>query len=226
MLLTEPIVGFYSLYTAFNFAVLFAFFAAFPYTFESVYQFDRGHTGLVFLGIGTGCFLAVALFITIDRLTYRKRTQQARAAGFEGPIAPEYRLYPAMAGSVLLPMGLFCFAWTAKPSVHFMVPIVATVPFACGNLMIFGSAALYLVDTYGPMSGASALAGNNLLRYTLGAVFPLFTLQMYRTMGIDWATSLLGFIAVCLMPIPWILFKFGKGIRAKSGYDTIKFIGE
>jgi len=36
---------------------------------------------------------------------------------------------------------------------------------------------LYLVDVYGPLNGASALAANGLVRYISGAVFPLFTVQ-------------------------------------------------
>lgn len=36
---------------------------------------------------------------------------------------------------------------------------------------------MYLVDTYGPTNGASAMAANGLLRYTCGAIFPLFTVQ-------------------------------------------------
>lgn len=38
------------------------------------------------------------------------------------------------------------------------------------------SCILYLVDVYGPLNGASASAANGVLRYTLGAVFPLFAL--------------------------------------------------
>jgi hypothetical protein len=66
------------------------------------------------------------------------------------------------------------------------------------------------------------MAANGFLRYTLGAVFPLFTLQMYRGMGIGWATSLLGFVAVALMPVPWVFFKYGSAIRKRSKYDTLK----
>lgn len=34
-----------------------------------------------------------------------------------------------------------------------------------------------MVDVYGPHNGASAVAANGIFRYTLGAVFPLFTVQ-------------------------------------------------
>lgn len=57
MLLTEQIVGFLSFYVAFNFAVLYTFFAAYPYVFETVYGFSIEDSGLVFLGIGVGFFL-------------------------------------------------------------------------------------------------------------------------------------------------------------------------
>jgi hypothetical protein len=114
------------------------------------------------------------------------------------------------------------FAWTAKRDVSWASPVVAAIPFAWGNLSIFLSAANYLIDTYQALNGASALAANGLLRYTLGAVFPLFTLQMYRGLGIGRATSLLGFVTVALMPVPWVLFKYGKEIRGRSSYETLK----
>ncbi|KAL2404435.1 hypothetical protein ABEF93_004705 [Exophiala dermatitidis] len=52
MLVTESIVLFFSIYTAFNFSVLFAFFAAFPIVSQSpypaiqVYHFNTGESGL------------------------------------------------------------------------------------------------------------------------------------------------------------------------------------
>ena len=46
---------------------------------------------------------------------------------------------------------------------------------------------------------------------------------VYTTLGIHWASSLLGFIALALIPIPWVLFKFGPRIRAKSKFETHKY---
>ncbi|KAH7399822.1 MFS multidrug transporter-like protein [Cadophora sp. MPI-SDFR-AT-0126] len=219
MLLTEPIVAFLSLYVAFNFSVLFAFFAAFPYVFKSVYGFTTEQAGLVFLAIGIGCVLAVPTVLACDYWLYQPKVRESKRNGGSGAVAPEYRLYPAMIGSIGLPIGLFWFAWTARSSVSWASPVVSAIPFAWGNLSIFIAAATYLIDAYQALNGASAVAANGLLRYTLGGVFPLFTLQMYRNLGIDWATSLLGFIAVGLMPVPWVLFKFGKQIRKRSAYD-------
>jgi len=99
MLFTEPIVAFLSLYIAFNFGVLFTFFACFPYVFNTVYGFSTEQTGLVFLALGVGCILAVPSTIACDRYIYLKQHRLSKDAGKDGVVAPEHRLYPAMMGS-------------------------------------------------------------------------------------------------------------------------------
>lgn len=184
MLFTESIVAFFSIYTAFNFSVLFGFFAAFPIVFQSpypdiqVYHFNTGESGLVFLGLGLGVVIATAFFIVINSLIYTKKTMKKRAQGDFSPLPPEERLYCAMIGSFLLPISLFWFAWTARSDVHWISPVLSTIPFAMGNMLVFGSCVLYLIDTYGALAGASAAAANGFLRYVIGAAFPLFTVQM------------------------------------------------
>lgn len=228
MLFTEPIVAFLAIYTSFNFGVLFCFFAAFPVVFESpypkvqVYHFTQGESGLVFLGIGAGILCASIIFIVSDRMYYQPRAQKEISLKGKDPrsllLPPEQRVFSAIIGSVLLPIGLFWFAWTARSSIHWVVPVIATIFFGAGNLLVFFTAVMYQLDSYGPLMGASAMAANGILRYTFGAVFPLFARQTYRVMGVGWATSLLGFVTVALMPLPWILFRYGSKIRSKSKY--------
>lgn len=177
MLFTEPIVFFFSLYTGFNFSVIFGFFDAFPIVFQGVYGFDTGLGGLTFLGIGLGCCFGVVTAILVNRIWYHPEYLKSHKEGRLGVVAPEHRLYVAMMGSFGLPIGLFWFAWTARADIHWISPVLATIPFAWGNLCVFTAAALYLVDVYGPLNGASALAANGLVRYISGAVFPLFTVQ-------------------------------------------------
>ena len=230
MLFTEPIAAFLAIYTAFNFGVLFCFFAAFPVVFESpfpevqVYHFTQGESGLVFLGIGAGVLMATVIFIISDKLYYQPRARKEITLNGKDArsllLAPESRVYSAVIGSILLPISLFWFAWTAKSSVHWIVPVIATVFFGAGNLLVFFTAVMYQLDAYGPLMGASAMAANGILRYTFGAVFPLFARQMYRVLGVAWATSLLGFVTIALMPLPWLLAKYGSKIRSRSKYAT------
>ena len=137
MLVIEPIVAFFSLYVAFNMGVVFGFFDAFPIVFAGVYHFDSGKVGLTFLGLGLGCCLGVITFMFIDRLTYQKHYQASLREGRKGVIAPEHRLYPAMIGSIALPISLFWFGWTAK--LHWISPVCAAIPFGWGNFLVFVS---------------------------------------------------------------------------------------
>jgi MFS family permease len=104
MLFAEPIVLFLSLYNSFTFSVLFAFFAAYPYTFETVYGFNTWQYGLAFLGIFIGVILAVATVMVLDRMVYMKKFTQALKAG-KTSVPPEERLYAAMVGSFGVSIG-------------------------------------------------------------------------------------------------------------------------
>lgn len=61
-----------------------------------------------------------------------------------------------------------------------------------------------------------ALAANGVIRYILGATFPLFTVQMYQKLGVHWAGSVFSFLSLLLLPIPWVLFKYGPFLRGKK----------
>jgi hypothetical protein len=45
---------------------------------------------------------------------------------------------------------------------------------------------------------------------------------MYEKLGIAWATSLLGFISLAMVPIPWVLYYWGPHIREASKFETKK----
>lgn len=237
MLLTEPIVSLCSLYIAFNFALLYAFYAAFPYVWEAKYGFDTSTIFLTFLGIGVGCLIGFSLLVLDNKYIYKPRVARWRAAQASAPDnhpeagnkatnkaaallhpLPELRLPVAIPASIILPASLFIFAWTTENSVHWIVPVTTEALFGAGNLIIFMACTLYLMDTYGPLHGASAMAANTLLRYVLGAVFPLFAVQMFEGLGVGWATSLLAFVSVVLAAIPWVLLRWGERLRAKCKY--------
>jgi hypothetical protein len=218
MLFVESIVLFMTIYMAFNFAVFYSFFAAFPYIFGGQYDFTSGQQGLTFISIALGCVIGFLAVVYIDRRTY----PALEAKYGVGAVPPEYRLYGAMVGCALNPASLFWFGWAADARAYWPSPVVAAVPFAVGNIMVYSSGALYIMNSYGSLHGASALSANSLLRYAGGGAFPLFTVQIFSSLGIGWTSSLLGFVSLALVPVPWVLYKYGKRIRAHSQYITIK----
>lgn len=159
MLVTEPIVAFFSLYVAVDFGILFTFFASFPLVYSRVYHFNAGQIGLTFLPIMVGCLIATVTCLLCDSLLYKKHLARINTVdpsdeNFESDketspnsapqlpppmkhVEPEHRLYAAMVGSFGLPIGLFWFAWTAGTGVHWASPALATVVFAWGNLCVF-----------------------------------------------------------------------------------------
>lgn len=173
MLLFEPIVAFNCLYIAFGFGILFGLFAIVPYIFTSVYGFSLEECGLVFLSVVVGCVIGLACIMLCDRFLYRAQIPKHAPRA----VPPEYRLYPAMLGSVGLPVGLFWLAWSAREGVSWASPTAAIVPFACGNLCIFVGSVQYLADTYDGSVVASAASANSLARYVFAAAFPLFIVQ-------------------------------------------------
>jgi DHA1 family multidrug resistance protein-like MFS transporter len=54
------------------------------------------------------------------------------------------------------------------------------------------------------------------MRSAFGAGFPLFANAMFQNLGIDWASSTLAFLGVAFIPIPFVLYKWGRQIRLKS----------
>jgi hypothetical protein len=194
MLLTEPIVAMICLYVACMFATLFTFFAAVPYVFVSgaAYHFSLEQAGLVFLSVVVGCVLGTITIILCDVFLYRR--QISRHPPHQVP--PEHRLYPAMIGSVGLPLGLFWFAWTARSDISWASPVVAIVPFAWGNLCLFVSTAQFIGDTYMGSVVASAMSANSLARYGLAGAFPLFTLQSKSVVS-SWGVRLRHHLAAC-----------------------------
>ena len=122
-----------------------------------------------------------------------------------------------MIGSLFIPICLFVFGWGSTESVHWIVPMIGAACFPIGAILLFNAILNYQADAY-PMYVGSVLAGNDLLRCSTGAAFPLFATHMFRQLGIDWACSLLGFLSIAFIPIPILLYKYGRRIRLVSNY--------
>jgi hypothetical protein len=81
--------------------------------------------------------------------------------------------------------------------------------------------ATYLVDVF-TVYAASAAAASTVLRSLLGALLPLAGNSMYNKLGVGWGTSVLGFISVAFIPVPFLLWTFGERIR-NSKFAQVKF---
>ncbi|KAH8097023.1 MFS general substrate transporter, partial [Cristinia sonorae] len=198
------------LWSAILLGILYLAFQAFPIIFGQVHGFNTQEVGLSFLGIGLGMLLAVCMQLLWNRCV------SFYAGKVDGqPRTPEQSLIAAQLGGILVPLSLFWLAFTTYPRVHWIVPIVASIPFGMGVLLCFTSIFTYLVTAYRPIA-ASAMAANTFVRATFAAAFPLFARQMYNRLGTVGATALLAGLTSITAPLPFIFYRIGARLRAKS----------
>ncbi|KAI5458221.1 major facilitator superfamily domain-containing protein [Mariannaea sp. PMI_226] len=234
MLAFSPICIICGFYVGLAYAYLYLMFTSLTPLFMRIYGFSTINAGLTFLGLGVGSMLGVGYFSAssdsyIKKKAAEEKEQAAAAAQADGGesgdvqnapapttggIKPEYRLPPLRIGAILLPAGLFIYGWTAEYKVHWIAPIIGTAVIGVGNLIIFMSLQMYLVDTF-TIYAASALAANAVVRSLAGAVLPLAGIPMYDKLGMGWGNSLLGFIALALLPAPWLFLKHGEHLRKR-----------
>ncbi|KAF2437016.1 MFS general substrate transporter [Tothia fuscella] len=210
LLLTEPVVFWFSLWVAFSWAVLYLTLAAIPLVFSTIYGFNIEQSGAVFSAISIAAILFTVVCI------YQEKTAQKLN---KLPNTPEARLYFACYESALMPIGLFIFGWTSRPDIHWIVPTIALGLATCGIFSIYLSVFNYLADCYHRYA-SSALAAQSFCRNMLGGAIPLVTIQMYEKLLYGPASSLLGGIGTLLTIVPWVLLLYGPRIRARSKFAS------
>lgn len=212
MLLFSPIVLLMSIYVSVQYGVLYLLFTTITFVFEQQYHFSTGAVGLSYLGSGIGMILGMGILgVMSDKLINK--------AIAKGNVKPEHRLplILTIPGGIALPVGLFMYGWTVEKNVHWIAPIIGTAFIGVGILAGMMTIQTYLVDAF-TLHAASAIAANTVLRSIFGAVLPLCGLDMYDALGLGWGNSLLGFIALALIPVP-VLFRFyGERIRTNPKF--------
>jgi DHA1 family multidrug resistance protein-like MFS transporter len=205
----EPILFLLNLYIALIYGLLYVWFESFAIVFIGIYKFNLGEEGLSFVGILVGGLVVLPLFCIYLYFVQEPQFNE------NGEIKPEKRLPPAFVGAFCIPICLFWFGWTSRESVHWIVPIIGSSFFTIGAFLLFNSVLNYLGDAY-PKYTASVYAGNDFMRSSFGAGFPLFASAMYNNLGVGWASSLLGFLSIVFIPIPFVLYFYGERIRIAS----------
>ncbi|KAK5112729.1 hypothetical protein LTR62_003827 [Meristemomyces frigidus] len=212
MTVTEPICIFWDLYIALVYGVLYLCFVAYPIVFSEVRGWTPGLSGLAFCGIGVGSMIVICSEPLLRKMINAHKPDPESETG---EVPPEAMVSVVCIAAILIPVGELWFAWTGTPNVHWIVPILAGIPFGMGNCGVFIYATNYLVYSY-DIYAASALAGNAVLRSIMGATMPLAGAAMYKTLGVHWAGTLLALLEACFIPIPFIFYRYGWKIRSKS----------
>lgn len=130
-----------STYTCLLQAILYLCFSAFNLVFGNNHGFKLWQIGLTFVGLALGNVIACFCNPLWHRQWMSAMAKEKAKHGPEYKPQPELRLPPAIVGGPMLTVALFWFAWTTYPSVHWIVPIIATVFFSLA----------YVVHSYLPL---------------------------------------------------------------------------
>jgi hypothetical protein len=211
MLVQETILFLVALYLSLVYSVLYLSLEAYPISFQEERGWMGGVGALPFLSLLVGFIIGGIIIVIQNYGGYAKQLRE------KGRAPPEARLPPMMIGAVAFPIGLFWFGWTHSPHITWVPQVIAGVPIGIGCMLIFMPGLNYIVDCY-RVRANSAIAASTFLRGTLAAGFPMFGVQMFHKMTVPWAMSLLGFLAVALVPVPFVFYYYGKAIRRSSRY--------
>ncbi|CAN3373487.1 hypothetical protein DIURU_003043 [Diutina rugosa] len=215
--LLEPVVLAVNLYISLVYAIMYLWFEAFPMVFIQVFHFKLVPMGTAFVSIIIGIILAAIIYVFI---IYHQFTKKLLAGTM---VSPEVFMPIAIVGSVLMPIGIFIFGWTAAPDLHWMGPIIGAATFAMGAFFIFQTLFNFLGASFAPEYIASVFASNDFARSTIAGVFPLFARPLFLNLKtkrflVGWGSSVLGFICVVMIAIPVTFLLIGPKLRARSKY--------
>ncbi|KIW21301.1 hypothetical protein PV08_01881 [Exophiala spinifera] len=216
MAFTEPVIFLITLYMSVLYIILFTFFDGYDFIFRETYGVSQGISNTIFLGIAIGVLFGAAWLPWMYKITAHAQ-KEAEAQG-KGQFDPEIRLWFAMLGGApAIPVSLLWMGWTAYPSVSIWSPIIASVLFGYGTIMIFISSYMYIIDSY-EMYAASALTFATLARYIIAGGMTVVGIPFYKNMGVHWTLTILAALSALLAPMPYVFYKYGYLIRRKSRF--------
>lgn len=190
------------------------------------YQFHTAHGGLSLLAAGLGILLALLFSILFGNRIYlfmRNRYAQRFTAlnGHDHPYdlaeklqthSAQFRIPAMQLGMAIVPCGLFIFGWSARPKVHWSVPLLGLVLYSFGMTIAYINIQSYLVDTFGEYS-VSAVAAGVVMRGLVGCALTVVGFRLYQKLNYDVGTSVLAVIMLIFSPVPALLYLYGGRLR-------------
>ncbi|MCJ1421188.1 hypothetical protein MMC32_007550 [Xylographa parallela] len=217
MFITEPIVLTLSLLSGFSDALIFMQIQSFSLVYKT-WNFNDYETGLAFLPILIGYFIAWAIFIPAIKRNIRQR----EANPDDEHAQYESRLWLLLYTAPCLPIGLIIFAWTCGgPPLHWIGSMFGSAIIGIANYSIYMATIDYMICAYGPYS-ASATGGNGWSRDFLAGVLTVPATPFYTNIGshdhLQYANTILFCIAALLVVAVYVIYWKGPVLRKRSPF--------
>ena len=126
----NPGMLFTNVYSCVIYGIYYSYFEVFPLSYMGVYGFTIGETSLTYVSVVVGCIIGMIIYASYLHWYFNP------AVARHGFPIQEARLVPALFATWFLPIGLFWFGWSVKPSVHWIVSVLGITSFACGGFVL------------------------------------------------------------------------------------------
>lgn len=217
LLCTEPVLFASTSWSAFSFGTVFLFTQSVEQVFIELYGWKEYSTGYVQGAVVIGELLGWLATLYSSHLYLKSAARNTEAPGQR---IPEARLYVSVFASFLgIVGGMFVYAWTSYPWLPWIAPAIGLAMVGFGIQVVVSAVADYITDAYAASDYAGSAisacaAGENIV----AAFLPLAAESMYTNLGLHWASSLLGFLALLLSFAPVVFIWKGRELRARSPF--------
>ncbi|KAJ9113210.1 hypothetical protein QFC22_006049 [Naganishia vaughanmartiniae] len=184
---------------------VYLMFEAYPIVFSVGHGFSAGITGLMFLGVFLGGVLSTFIYLVYFNPRYKVEARRYAPA----PTPPEVRIEFCLMASPLLVIAFFVFGWTSYPTLSWVGPCIGGAILGAAVLAIF-------VSLFNYVSRAGVCSILLVLSTTVFRSWTPISSRLLQDLNPRWASTLLGFIALVMAPIPFVLIKYGPTLRARS----------
>jgi MFS family permease len=215
MLTTEPVVFVFTVWSAFMVGTVYLFTQSVEQVFAGLYGWTASQAGYVQVAVVIGeCIGWVGALISA-KFYFASASRNQEVPG--SPI-PEARLYMSLIGSFVgVTGGMFVYGWTSYPFLPWIAPAIGLVMVGFGTNVVVIAIADYVVDAYSKYA-ASAVAAIVLGENIFAAFLPLAAQSMYKNLGFQWGSTVLGFLSLVLSFAPVVIVIYGRRIRGRSPF--------
>ncbi|KAH6721073.1 multidrug transporter [Leptodontidium sp. MPI-SDFR-AT-0119] len=215
--LKDPAIAFVNVYMAIIYGIYYSFFEVFPLVYPVYYGFSLGMIGVVFTCVLVACIIAIAIYCAYLNFFLIPDIKK------NGLRAQESRLVPALFASIGATIGLFMFGWTARASIHWIVPTIGITIYGASIFIIMQCIFVYVPLSY-PKYAASLFAGNDFVRSAFASGSVLFGRPLFVNLGIGEGVSVLGGLSVIGIIGMWGLWVYGAKLRSKNQFNIKSYV--
>lgn len=135
----------------------------------------------------------------------------------EGIGQPEYRLPLVLIGSILFPMSVLMYGWSAELQLHVSVLLLSVALMGAFLMLSFVPLMAYVVDAFSIYS-ASSVTALIVTRCLMGTFLPLTVQPAIEKLGFGWGLTIFAAISFATIPIPYCAYRYGRKWRQLSKY--------